>query len=122
MRIEAAPLDGQRDGEIAINLRAATPTETFDLFCRVYALSPRERDVVALLIAGLDTRAITQRLFISAHTVQDHLKSVFAKTGLHSRRALLARFGTADRHAERALCVDEDVVPQARLEMTLHLR
>jgi DNA-binding CsgD family transcriptional regulator len=80
--IEAAPLEGGRHGgEIAVSLRAATTTETFDLLCRVYALSRRERDVVALLVAGLDTRAITERLFISPHTVQDHLKSVFDKIG-----------------------------------------
>jgi DNA-binding CsgD family transcriptional regulator len=89
--IEAARLDGgQRDSEIAVNLRAATTGETFDLLCRVYALSRRERDVVALLVAGLDTRGITQQLFISRHTVQDHLKSVFEKIGIHSRRELLA--------------------------------
>jgi DNA-binding CsgD family transcriptional regulator len=89
--IEAAPLEGgQRDGEIAVSLRAATATETFDLLCRVYALSRRERDVVALLVAGLDTRAITERLTISHHTVQDHFKSVFDKIGIHSRRELLA--------------------------------
>jgi DNA-binding CsgD family transcriptional regulator len=89
--IEAAPLEGgQRDGKIAVSLRAATATETFDLLCRVYALSRRERDVVALLVVGLDTHAITERLFISPHTVQDHLKSVFDKIGIHSRRELLA--------------------------------
>jgi DNA-binding CsgD family transcriptional regulator len=89
--IEAAPLEGgQRDGEIAVTLRAATAAETFDLLCRVYALSRRERDVVALLVVGLDTRAITQRLSISPHTVQDHLKSVFDKIGIRSRRELLA--------------------------------
>jgi DNA-binding CsgD family transcriptional regulator len=88
--IEAAPLEGQRDGEIAVNLRAATAAETFDLLCRVYALSQRERDVVALLVGGLDTRAISERMFISPHTVQDHLKSVFDKVGIHSRRELLA--------------------------------
>jgi DNA-binding CsgD family transcriptional regulator len=89
--IEAAPLEGGGDGEIAVTLRAATASETFDLFCRVYALSQRERELVALLAAGLDTRAITRRLFISRHTVQDHLKSVFAKVGIHSRRELLAK-------------------------------
>jgi DNA-binding CsgD family transcriptional regulator len=90
LRIDAAALEGEREGEVAINLRPATTRETFDLFCRVYALSPRERDVVELLVEGLDTKAIAKRLFISAHTVQDHLKSVFAKVGIHSRRELLA--------------------------------
>jgi DNA-binding CsgD family transcriptional regulator len=88
--IEAAALQGEREGEVAVSLRRATAGETFDLLCRVYALSPRERDVVSLLVAGLDTRAIAKSLFISPHTVQDHLKSVFSKVGIHSRRELLA--------------------------------
>jgi DNA-binding CsgD family transcriptional regulator len=62
--------------------------------CRVYALSGRERELVALVVAGLETSAIAKRLFISSHTVQDHLKSVFDKVGIHSRRELLARLGS----------------------------
>lgn len=93
--IEAAPLEGERAGEVAVNLRAATATEKFALLCRVYALSQREREVVALLVGALDTRAIAERLFISNHTVQDHLKSVFAKMGIHSRRQLLATLATS---------------------------
>ena len=93
--IEAALLEGEREGEVAVNLRSATASETFELLCRVYALSQREREVVSLLVAGLDTRAISKSLFISAHTVQDHLKSVFAKIGIHSRRELLARLAAS---------------------------
>jgi DNA-binding CsgD family transcriptional regulator len=93
--IEAAPLEGEREGEIAVTLRSATPTETFRLLCRAYALSRRERDVVALIVAGLDTRAVATQLFISPHTVQDHLKSVFEKVGIHSRRELLATLGAS---------------------------
>jgi DNA-binding CsgD family transcriptional regulator len=95
VRIEAAPLEGQPDAQIAVTLRAATSTETFDLLCRAYALSRREREVVATLQGGLDTRAVSARLCISPHTLQDHLKSIFRKTGAHSRRELLARFSGA---------------------------
>jgi hypothetical protein len=55
--IEAAPLDGDGDGQIAVTLRGAAPTETFDLLCRAYAFTRRERDVAAAVVAGLDTRA-----------------------------------------------------------------
>jgi DNA-binding CsgD family transcriptional regulator len=92
IKLEAAPLDGEDSGRIAVVLRGAAPAETFELLCRAYALTLRERQVVAALIAGDDTRAITERLVISRHTVQDHLKSVFAKAGVRSRRELLARF------------------------------
>ena len=94
--IEAAALEGEREGEVAVNLRSATASETFDLLCRVYTLSQREREVVSLVIGGMVTRAIAERLFISVHTVQDHLKSVFAKVGIHSRGELLATLSAAD--------------------------
>jgi DNA-binding CsgD family transcriptional regulator len=92
--IEAATLDGRDNGAIAVTLRDATAGETFDRLCRIHALTRRERQVVAALAAGLDTRAAAERLSISRHTLQDHLKSVFAKIGVSSRRELVATFGT----------------------------
>ncbi len=59
---------------------------------RLRALAPR-REVIEVVVAGLDTRSLAGRLSISGHTVQDHLKSVFEKLGIHSRRALLAKLG-----------------------------
>ena len=94
--IEAAPFEGERDGEIAVTLRAPTPVEVLRLLGRIYALTARERELVRLLLAGLDTRAVGDRLHISVHTVQDHLKSVFAKTGIRSRRQLLATLGACE--------------------------
>jgi DNA-binding CsgD family transcriptional regulator len=98
VRIEAAPLDGEDGERIAVVLRSAAPAETLELRCRAYALTARERQVVAALIAGDDTRALTERLVISPHTVQDHLKSIFAKIGVRSRRELVARFSDATQH------------------------
>jgi DNA-binding CsgD family transcriptional regulator len=93
--VEAAPLGERARGEIAVTLRDATPRETFDRRCRISGLSAREREVVAALVAGLDTRAVTEHLFMSRHTVQDHLKSVFEKMSVHSRREVLAMFNAS---------------------------
>src|SRR5262249_42747291 len=93
--IEAAPLEERGHGEIAVTLRNATPRETFGRYSRVYGLSPREREVVAALLAGHNTRGVTERFFISRHTVQDHLKSVFEKMSIHSRREMLAKFSAS---------------------------
>ncbi len=44
-----------------------------------------------MCIAGLATKEITTQLHLSAYTAQDHLKSIFAKTGVRSRGALLGQ-------------------------------
>jgi DNA-binding CsgD family transcriptional regulator/GAF domain-containing protein len=61
------------------------------LLLSAYGLSPREADVATLVLRGASTRAIVETLHISGHTVQDHLKAVFTKTGVHSRRELIGR-------------------------------
>jgi len=95
LMIEASAVaDAGDDVDVAVTFRGATQAETFALLCRAYALTRRERDVVGSVVAGLDTRAIAERLFISRHTVQDHLKSIFDKTGVRSRRELLATFSS----------------------------
>ena len=95
--VEAARLEGHDDRQTAISLRSPTSAELLDLLSRAYALTRRQRDVVAALAAGLDTRAVAARLFMSPHTVQDHLKAVFLKAGVHSRRELLATFRGSER-------------------------
>lgn len=87
--VEASRVDGGGSG-IAVTFRSAAPDEVLALLSRAHGLTTRERELVALLVEGLDTREITQRLFISRYTVQDHLKSVFEKVGVRSRRELVS--------------------------------
>ena len=54
------------------------------------ALSPREREVAALVAEGLSNKEIGRRLFISLATVKDHVHNILAKTGLGSRSAVAA--------------------------------
>jgi DNA-binding CsgD family transcriptional regulator len=91
VRIEAAFLDGDREGDIAVTIRAAAPREAFGVACRAKGLTARETAVMAALLDGAATRDVARTLHLSDWTVQDHLKSVFAKLGVHSRREALAR-------------------------------
>jgi len=77
--------------DIAVTIEESTPAERLGLFTRASALSTRESELLTHLVSGADTRQIASRMFLSEHTVQDHLKSVFAKTQTRSRKALLAR-------------------------------
>ena len=78
-------------GDIAISIEESTAVERVSLFGRACGLTVRERELLDHLATGCDTRQLGQRMFLSPHTVQDHLKSVFHKTGVNSRAALLAR-------------------------------
>jgi DNA-binding CsgD family transcriptional regulator len=59
-------------------------------------LTPRERDVVALLVAGSSTREIASRTGLTVATVNTYLKRIFSKLGVHSRVELVARMAGTD--------------------------
>lgn len=88
-RVESGAPSNEQD--IAVSIEPASPAERRALFARCHALTPRETELLALLVDGADTRTLADRLFVSQHTVQDHLKSIFAKTGTNNRRTLLVR-------------------------------
>lgn len=94
LTVRAARLGGSTgaaDSDIAVTVEESSPTERVELFSRAFALSARERELLTRLASGLDTRHLAAAMHLSEHTIQDHLKSVFAKTSTHSRRSLLAR-------------------------------
>jgi len=79
---------------IAVIIEPAQPAEIALVIVQAYDLSAREREVTQQVIRGLSTSEIAERLFISPHTVQDHLKAIFEKVGVSSRRELVARIWT----------------------------
>jgi len=54
-------------------------------------LTPREREVVALLVAGASTRKIAAKTGLTVATVHTYLKRIYPKIGVHSRVELVAR-------------------------------
>ncbi|MEO7147969.1 MAG: helix-turn-helix transcriptional regulator, partial [Terrimesophilobacter sp.] len=78
----------QRD--IMVTMEASSPAERRDIFSRSHGLTKRESELLRRLAEGDDTHAVARSMSISELTVQDHLKSVFAKTSTSSRRELLA--------------------------------
>ncbi|MBM7787150.1 helix-turn-helix transcriptional regulator [Tenggerimyces flavus] len=74
---------------IAVVVERATPHATAALLLSAYGLSRRERDVATAVIRGESTKEISAALHLSEYTVQDHLKAVFDKVGVRSRRELV---------------------------------
>lgn len=89
LSFRAARFAGE-SGDIAVTIEPLSGAGRLDLFGLAHRLSARELDVLRCLAEGDDTRRVAGRLHISGYTVQDHLKSVAAKTGLRSRGALVA--------------------------------
>ena len=77
-------------GDIAVVIEPASPSTVAPLLLSSRGLTPRERDVALLVLRGASTQAIAAELHLSAYTVKDHLKSIFDKLGVRSRRDLVA--------------------------------
>ncbi len=75
---------------VAVVVEPAHPARISPLLMSAYGLTGREQELTRLVLQGLSTADIARRLVISRHTVQQHLKSVFDKTGVRSRRDLVS--------------------------------
>jgi DNA-binding CsgD family transcriptional regulator len=80
-----------RVGHTALLIEPAQPAEVAPLMMAAYELSPREREIAALIAHGRSTVYIADDLHISRHTVRDYVKSILAKVGARSRGELVAR-------------------------------
>jgi DNA-binding CsgD family transcriptional regulator len=88
--LHASVLPGDEGTGIAVIIDEPSPAELSPILMLAYGLTERERTVTAHVCRGLSTKEISARLHITQNTVQDHLKSIFEKTGVGSRRELVA--------------------------------
>jgi DNA-binding CsgD family transcriptional regulator len=91
LSLHASLPSGTRSQRVAIVIQPASPEYIAPLRLETYGLTEREREIATFVARGLSTKTLAERLFLSPWTVQDHLKSIFDKTGTHSRRELRAR-------------------------------
>lgn len=76
---------------LAVSFVSARSADVFRLLAEAFAFTAREKQLAEMLSLGLSTKELAESLHISAYTVQDHLKSIFAKAGVSSRRELISR-------------------------------
>jgi DNA-binding CsgD family transcriptional regulator len=79
------------DQQIAVIIEPAHPGSNAPLILSSLGLTARESEIALLVLRGMSTKAIAAQLHLSAYTVKDHLKSIFDKTGVRSRRDLVAQ-------------------------------
>ena len=76
---------------IAVVVEPATAAEIAPIIVQAYDLTDREEQITRLIARGASTADIADELFLSAHTVRDHVKAIFAKVGVTSRGELVAK-------------------------------
>ncbi len=87
-----------RTGAAVIN--PAIARKVLSLFARLaeprsgaeeYGLTPRERQILQLLVDGLTIRQIADRLEVSFHTVDTHIRNIYSKLHVHTRGGAVAK-------------------------------
>ena len=76
---------------LALVIEPAKATDVAPLIIEAYGLTAREVEVTRLIARGHGTSQIAEKLFLSPHTVRDHVKAVLEKVGVSSRGELVAK-------------------------------
>lgn len=69
--------------------RKAQWHQKVDAVCEQYHLSPREREILPILLRGRDAKYIMDTFYISQSTAKTHIYNIYRKFGIHSRQELL---------------------------------
>jgi DNA-binding CsgD family transcriptional regulator len=87
----SAPSSPSGAGRTAVIIQPAGPYDVAPLIALSHGLTEREAQITRLCVEGRPTKAIAAELHVSPYTVQDHLKSIFDKTGVRSRNELVGQ-------------------------------
>ncbi|TDW24018.1 helix-turn-helix transcriptional regulator [Kribbella kalugense] len=94
--MQGSRLIGDNDDEVVVTIEPASGHHLVGMLLAAYGLTTREREICLEVISGHSTTEIADRLSISPHTIQDHLKSAFTKVGVRSRGELVATLRPED--------------------------
>jgi DNA-binding CsgD family transcriptional regulator len=85
-------LHGARVGDdgVAVFIQRAHPTLVAPLLLKAHGLTVREREAAQWLLRGATSAQTAQRMGISTHTVNEHVKAIYDKTGARTRGELSA--------------------------------
>lgn len=84
-------ITGDDPEQMVVTVEPATTQDLVSLLLTAYGTTAREREVCLEVLAGRPTAEIARHLFISPHTVHDHVKALFEKVGVGSRGELVAK-------------------------------
>jgi DNA-binding CsgD family transcriptional regulator len=89
--IHGATLLSRGSRRLAIIVEPTQPARISSLVMAAHGLTEREQAVTRLVLRGDSTTEIASTLQVSAQTVQQHLKAIFEKTGVRSRREIVGK-------------------------------
>lgn len=78
-------------------MSARIAKKVLDMFTKLtapradYGLTDREREVLELLVDGRTQRGIAERLYVSEHTINTHIRNIYSKLHVHSRSGAVAK-------------------------------
>lgn len=76
---------------IVLLVSEAPPVRTIDALLDSWKLTQRERDVAMLMIEGLSSAQICERIAVTENTLKSHVKAILDKSGSENRTAFLAK-------------------------------
>ena len=110
--LDGQVLAGNGGKRVAVTIQRASPARITPLLMAAHGLTQREEQITRHVLRGDSTAQIAQALCVSPYTVQEHLKNIFDKTAVRSRRELVHRLFT--RHYQPRVENNDERINQDR--------